>query len=44
MMDSSPAPPVSLLTGFLTLGEVPSLSQLIGLAIVVAGFRLTRTN
>jgi drug/metabolite transporter (DMT)-like permease len=37
-------PPFSLLIGFLTLGEVPSLSQLIGLAIVIAGFRLTQTT
>ncbi len=37
-------PPFSLLLGFLVLGEVPSLSQLIGLAIVVAGFRLTQTS
>jgi len=35
-------PPFSLLIGFLTLGEVPSLSQLAGLAIVVVGFRLTQ--
>jgi drug/metabolite transporter (DMT)-like permease len=37
-------PPFSLLIGFLTLGEVPTLSQLIGLAIVIAGFRLTQTS
>lgn len=37
-------PPFSLLIGFLTLGEVPSLSQLIGLAIVIAGFRLTQSD
>ena len=35
-------PPFSLLIGFLTLGEVPSISQLAGLAIVVVGFRLTQ--
>jgi drug/metabolite transporter (DMT)-like permease len=35
-------PPFSLLIGFLTLGEVPSIAQLIGLAIVIAGFRLTQ--
>jgi drug/metabolite transporter (DMT)-like permease len=35
-------PVFSLLTGFLVLGEVPSISQLIGLAIVVVGFRLTQ--
>ncbi|MGB6538284.1 MAG: DMT family transporter [Xanthobacteraceae bacterium] len=37
-------PPFSLLIGFLTLGEVPSIAQLIGLAIVVVGFRLTQTT
>jgi drug/metabolite transporter (DMT)-like permease len=37
-------PPFSLLIGFLTLGEVPSVSQLVGLAIVVIGFRLTQTK
>jgi len=37
-------PPFSLLIGFLAIGEVPSLTQLIGLAIVVAGFRLTQTS
>jgi drug/metabolite transporter (DMT)-like permease len=37
-------PPFSLLIGFLTLGEVPSIQQLVGLAIVIAGFRLTQTN
>jgi drug/metabolite transporter (DMT)-like permease len=37
-------PPFSLLLGFLSLGEVPSISQLVGLAIVIAGFRLTQTN
>ena len=36
-------PPFSLLVGFLTIGEVPSLPQLIGLAVVVIGFRLTQT-
>lgn len=35
-------PPSTLLIGYLTLGIVPSLSQLIGLVIVVAGFRLTQ--
>lgn len=35
-------PPFSLLIGFLALGEVPSASQLAGLAIVVVGFRLTQ--
>jgi drug/metabolite transporter (DMT)-like permease len=36
-------PPFSLVIGFLTLGEVPSVAQLAGLAIVVVGFRLTQT-
>jgi drug/metabolite transporter (DMT)-like permease len=35
-------PPFSLLVGFLALGEVPSIAQLAGLAIVVIGFRLTQ--
>jgi len=35
-------PPFSLVVGFLALGEVPSLAQLGGLAIVVIGFRLTQ--
>jgi drug/metabolite transporter (DMT)-like permease len=35
-------PPFTLLIGYLTLGELPSVSQLIGLVIVVAGFRLTQ--
>jgi drug/metabolite transporter (DMT)-like permease len=35
-------PPFTLLIGFLALGEVPSVSQLIGLVIVVVGFRLTQ--
>jgi drug/metabolite transporter (DMT)-like permease len=35
-------PVFSLLIGFLVLGEAPSISQLIGLAIVVVGFRLTQ--
>jgi drug/metabolite transporter (DMT)-like permease len=37
-------PPFSLLIGFVTLGEVPSIAQLIGLVIVVAGFRLTQSG
>jgi drug/metabolite transporter (DMT)-like permease len=37
-------PPFSLLVGYLTIGEVPSVWQLLGLAIVVAGFRLTQTG
>jgi drug/metabolite transporter (DMT)-like permease len=36
-------PVFSLLIGFLTLGEVPSIAQLAGLAIVVIGFRLTQS-
>jgi len=35
-------PPFVMLLGFLALGEVPSLSQLAGLAVVVIGFRLTQ--
>jgi drug/metabolite transporter (DMT)-like permease len=31
-----------LLIGYLTLGEVPSVSQFVGLAIVLIGFRLTQ--
>jgi drug/metabolite transporter (DMT)-like permease len=34
--------PFTLLIGFVALGEVPSVSQLVGLAIVVVGFRLTQ--
>jgi drug/metabolite transporter (DMT)-like permease len=34
--------PFTLLIGFVALGEVPSLSQLAGLVIVVVGFRLTQ--
>ena len=30
------------LIGYLALGEVPSIAQLIGLVVVVAGFRLTQ--
>ncbi len=37
-------PPFTLLIGFVTLGEAPSLSQLIGLAVVVIGFWLTQKN
>jgi drug/metabolite transporter (DMT)-like permease len=37
-------PPFTLLIGFLLLGEVPSVSQLIGLVIVVAGFHLTQRS
>jgi drug/metabolite transporter (DMT)-like permease len=35
-------PPFTLLIGFIALGEVPSLQQLIGLAVVIIGFRLTQ--
>jgi drug/metabolite transporter (DMT)-like permease len=37
-------PPFTLLIGFVAVGEVPSVWQLIGLAIVVVGFRLTQKN
>jgi len=37
-------PPFSLLIGFLTIGSVPTISQLVGLAIVLIGFRLTQTG
>lgn len=35
-------PPLTLLIGFVTLGEVPSLLQLVGLAVVFIGFRMTQ--
>ena len=35
-------PPFTLFVGALTLGELPSVWQLLGLAIVVVGFRLTQ--
>ena len=35
-------PPFVLGIGFLVLGVVPSVSQLVGLVIVVLGFRLTQ--
>ncbi len=35
-------PGFTLLIGFLALGEVPSLAQLLGFAIVLAGFRLAQ--
>ncbi len=35
-------PPFTLLIGFLALGEVPSVAQLIGLVVVVVGFQLTQ--
>jgi drug/metabolite transporter (DMT)-like permease len=37
-------PGFTLLIGFLALGEVPSLAQLAGFVIVLAGFRLTQKN
>jgi drug/metabolite transporter (DMT)-like permease len=37
-------PPFTLVIGFLVLGEAPSLSQLVGLVIVVFGFWLTQKN
>jgi drug/metabolite transporter (DMT)-like permease len=35
-------PPFTLLIGYFTIGEAPSVSQLAGLVIVIAGFRLTQ--
>jgi drug/metabolite transporter (DMT)-like permease len=35
-------PGITLLIGYLALGEVPSLSQIIGFVIVLVGFRLTQ--
>jgi len=37
-------PPFSLLIGLPALGQVPSLPQLVGLVVVIAGFRLTQTQ
>jgi drug/metabolite transporter (DMT)-like permease len=37
-------PGFTLLIGFLALGEVPSLAQLAGFAIVLVGFRMTQTG
>jgi drug/metabolite transporter (DMT)-like permease len=37
-------PGFTLLIGFLALGEVPSAAQLLGFAIVLAGFRMTQTG
>jgi drug/metabolite transporter (DMT)-like permease len=37
-------PGFTLLIGFLALGEVPSMAQLAGFAIVLLGFRLTQKN
>jgi drug/metabolite transporter (DMT)-like permease len=36
-------PGLTLLVGFVALGEAPSVLQLVGLAIVLVGFRLTQT-
>jgi drug/metabolite transporter (DMT)-like permease len=35
-------PPFTLLVGYFALGSTPSVSQLVGLVIVVVGFRLTQ--
>ena len=35
-------PPFTLLIGYLTIGEAPTVSQLAGLVIVLAGFQLTQ--
>jgi drug/metabolite transporter (DMT)-like permease len=35
-------PGITLLIGYLVLGEVPSISQLVGFTIVVVGFRLSQ--
>ena len=35
-------PPFTLLIGYFALGEAPSIAQLVGLAIVIVGFRLTQ--
>src|SRR5271170_8083663 len=35
-------PPFTLLIGAFAIGEIPSISQLVGLVIVVAGFQLTQ--
>jgi drug/metabolite transporter (DMT)-like permease len=37
-------PGFTLLIGFLALGEVPTLAQLAGFAIVLVGFRMTQKN
>jgi drug/metabolite transporter (DMT)-like permease len=37
-------PGFTLLIGFLALGEVPTLSQILGFAIVLIGFRLTQVG
>jgi drug/metabolite transporter (DMT)-like permease len=35
-------PGLTLIVGYLALGEAPSLTQLVGLAMVLAGFRLSQ--
>jgi drug/metabolite transporter (DMT)-like permease len=35
-------PAATLIVGFLTLGEAPSTAQVVGLVIVLVGFRLTQ--
>jgi drug/metabolite transporter (DMT)-like permease len=37
-------PPFGLVVGAVTVGEMPSLWQLVGLAIVLVGFRVTQKN
>ncbi len=37
-------PPFTLLIGYFAIGEVPSMSQLVGLVIVIIGFRLTQKS
>ncbi len=37
-------PPFTLLTGFLIVGNIPTIMQLIGMAIVLIGFRLTQKS
>jgi drug/metabolite transporter (DMT)-like permease len=37
-------PPFTLLVGFIVAGIVPTVTQLIGLAIVLIGFRLTQKS
>jgi drug/metabolite transporter (DMT)-like permease len=35
-------PGFTLLVGYLTVGEVPTLAQIVGFAIVLIGFRFTQ--
>jgi drug/metabolite transporter (DMT)-like permease len=37
-------PAITLLLGYLALGEAPSMSQLVGLVVVLVGFRLTQKS